>query len=283
MVRSEPRFQRDQRHNIRVIENQNFPRPPAALAVPIASADPGVREPRNAIRAASATGYRAVQLDISMPGLRPRDLDRSGRRDLAAALRRLDLHLSGVDLWIPPAHFIDPANAERALSAVDQAIAHVAELSTLVGSGPLAASAGRTVCTNFPKALPPDALTHLSAAAAKHGVQLADHTWPSAHATIDGAIAQGFDPASLLSASLDPISTISTATTAIAAARLTDSSELGRVIPGSRQGRLDLEAYAASLLVRGYSGCVVVDTRGLVDPDRGAREAIVAWGGARKA
>lgn len=282
MVRFAPRFQRPRRYNICVIENQNYPKPPAALAVPIASADLEIREPRKAIRAASSMGYRAVQLDVATPGLRPRDLDRSGRRDLAAALRRLDLHLAGVDLWIPSAHFIDPANAERALSAVEQAIAHVAELCTLVGSSPLGASAGRLVCLNFPKSLLSDSLAHLTATAAKHGVRLADHTWPSAHATLEGAIAQGIDPAAVLSANLDPISAIAAATTGIAAARLTDSSELGRVIPGSRQGRLDLDAYAASLVVRGFRGCVVVDTRGLVDPDRGAREAISAWSGSRK-
>lgn len=282
MVRSEPRFQRARRYTIRVNENQNLPRPPAAVAIPIASAAKELREPRNAIRAASSTGYRAVQLDVATPGLRPRDLDRSGRRDLAAALRRLNLHLSGVDLWIPPAHFADPANAERALSAVDQAIAHVAELSALVGRGSLGASLGRTVCLTFPKSLPCDTLSHLAASAATHGVLLADHTWPSAHASVEGAIAQGIDPAALLSAGLDPIAAITTAPAVVVAARLTDSDSLGRVNIGSRRGRLDLDAFAASLVVRGFTGCVVVDTRGLVDPDRGVCEAIAAWGGARR-
>ncbi len=263
-------------------ETPHFPRPPAALATPFASADAALREPRSALRAASALGYQAVQLDVSVPGLRPRDLDRSGRRDLAAVLRRLDLHLSGVDLWIPPSHFGDPANAERAISAVEQATSLVAELSTLVGPGLIGPQAGRVVCVTLPSALAPDALALLSGAAARQGVRLADHTWPSAHASSEGPIAQGIDPASLLSVGVDPSAAIAGVKPVIAAARLTDSGEIGRVIPGSRQGRLDIQAFGVSLSVRGFSACVVVDTRGLVDPDRGARDALSLWGGGRK-
>ena len=60
-------------------------------------------EPRAAIEWAAGLGYRAVQLDGAAAGVRARDLDRSGRRDLAALLRRLQLGFSGLDLWIPPA------------------------------------------------------------------------------------------------------------------------------------------------------------------------------------
>ena len=37
--------------------------------------------PRTAIDRLAGLGFRAVQLSASQPGLRPRELDRSGRRD----------------------------------------------------------------------------------------------------------------------------------------------------------------------------------------------------------
>src|SRR5688572_964638 len=61
--------------------------------------------------------FRSVQLSATHPGLRPRELDKSARRDLLATLRRNELEPSGIHLWIPSADFDDPKKADRALSA----------------------------------------------------------------------------------------------------------------------------------------------------------------------
>ena len=60
--------------------------------------------PRRAISQLSDAGFRAAQLSASQPGLRPRELDQSGRRDLLATLRRREVSASGIDAWIPPEH-----------------------------------------------------------------------------------------------------------------------------------------------------------------------------------
>src|SRR5688572_21716696 len=94
----------------------------------------GVVEPvgegaRALIEWAAGLGYRAVQLDGTMAGLRARELDRSGRRDLAALLRRLELGYSGLDLWVPEAHFVDGAQQDRAVAAVVAGLELSAELA----------------------------------------------------------------------------------------------------------------------------------------------------------
>ncbi|MEM7756072.1 MAG: hypothetical protein AAF297_10600, partial [Planctomycetota bacterium] len=87
----------------------NVPLPSVAV-----SALPALPASKAAIGAVSAMGARAIQLDATRAGLRPRDLERSARRDLAATMRREELAFSGVDLWIPPHHFVDPDRADRA-------------------------------------------------------------------------------------------------------------------------------------------------------------------------
>lgn len=263
-------------------ESLTIPRPPAALAIPIASTERrGAPDPRAELLAAASIGYRAVQLDAASPGLRPRELDRSARRDLAALLRRLQLHFAGVDLWIPPEHLVDPAHAERAIAAIEQGISLVADLDTLVGPNDLGVDRGRVVCVRPPEKLGSDTISHLSSVAGKFGVRLVDFAYPSPFAVGEGAIGQGIDPAALLATGADPVAAVSTLTAAPAAVRLTDLDELGRVLPGSRRGRLDLDAFAAVLTVRGFKGCVVVDTRGLAEPHRASQETLKNWGGGR--
>ena len=78
--------------------------------------------PRVALDRFAAMGFRHVQLSAMQPGLRPRDLDRSGRRDLGVRLGRLGMTAAGVDLWIPQTHFVDPYQVDRAVAAVLGAI-----------------------------------------------------------------------------------------------------------------------------------------------------------------
>ena len=220
---------------------------------------------REQIVESARLGYRAVQLDATAQGVRARDLDRSGRRDLAALLRRLDVGLSGLDLWVPPAHFLDPAKTDRAVGAVTQAVELAAELASCMGTGQGGTRGAALVCVTLPEKLGADVLVHLESAGALRGVRIADHAWP-ARAMGDGAIGVGFDPAAVIFAGADPVVEVSRLKTAPASARLNDLSPSGRVEPGISEGRLDIQAYEAVLVTRGYHGYLVVDVRGLPEP-----------------
>ena len=50
---------------------------------------------------AAKLNVAGVQFDASQPGLRARELDIGGRRDVAATLRRNELVASGIDCFIP--------------------------------------------------------------------------------------------------------------------------------------------------------------------------------------
>lgn len=218
---------------------------------------------RQQITGAAGLGYRAVQLDAAAQGTRPRELDRSARRDLGAMFRRLGLELSGLDLWIPPAHFADPANTDRAVSAVGQAAALASELAALGVAGE--GARGRVVSVVLPEKCPEGVLAHLGSACETHGVLLADHAWPARADTGHGAVRVGFDPGAVIFAGKDPIVEAAGLSPSPASARMTDMSPSGRVEPGSGLGRLDRAAYEAALHAAGYRGHLVVDLRGLPD------------------
>lgn len=206
--------------------------------------------PRPLIEWAAGLGYRAVQLDAAMPGLRPRELDRSGRRDLASLLRRSQLEFSGLDLWIPSAHFVDAAHQDRAVTAVVGALELSAELARLLSGSPL-------VSVALPEKTPATLLDSLRRAADLHGAILADHAFPSQGG--EGPIGIGVDPAELLAARLDPAAEVSKLAASPVAARLSDYANAGRVAPG--RGQLDVLAYQIALSTKGYTGYTVVDLR----------------------
>ncbi len=232
-----------------------------------------------------ASGFAAVQLDAAAPGIRPRDLDRSGRRDLAAVLRRADLACAGLDLWIPPEHFVSPAHSDRAVSAVLAAIELASELSLLAEGGKKSPGLrrGASLCLTLPASPPADILGALSAHAARHGVRIADHAWPIAEPEADASpwIGVGVDPAAVLSAGEDPVALAARLGPRLAAARVTDVAAAGptagRIPPGAPGGRLDLLAYAASLTIAGYTGWAVLDLRGVPDQAAAAATAQEAW------
>jgi sugar phosphate isomerase/epimerase len=227
-----------------------------------------VQEPRAAIEWAAGLGYRAVQLDATVPGIRPRELDRSARRDLAALLRRLELGFSGLDLWIPPPHFADAANADRALAATAQALELAADLSRLTESGD-----GAVVSIALPDKAAGFAMESLAGAADRVGARLADHRWP-VQVDASGPIGIGIDPAALLAAGSDPASEVSRLATTPVAARLSDVVPGGRVAVGS--GRLDVLGYRVALATKGYARRLVVDLRGVRDQEAAANAALAA-------
>jgi sugar phosphate isomerase/epimerase len=224
---------------------------------------PWAAGPRAAIDWAAGLGIAGVQIDAMAAGVRPRDLDRSARRDLAALLRRSHLALSGLDLWIPPEHFVDAAKADRALAAALAAIELSADLARLTEGSPTPA-----LSVVLPELLAAEARTAITNQSQTHGVGVADH----ALKPIMGA---GLDPAAILLAGQDPGAAAARAGASLVSARLSDASLTGRVAPGA--GRLDEITYLASLSVAGYQRPLVLDLRGVPNQAAAASAVVSRW------
>lgn len=260
-----------------------FPTIPLSLA--LADLDlpipPGSDPLRPHATFAARAGFRAVHLNAAAPGLRPRDLDRSARRDLAAFLRRTELASSGADLWIPPAHFADPAQADRAVSATLAAIEFVADIDRLVRGMTATGTDGRILCVAFPAEIQESLLLTIGERAASCSVRVADFGAAAISHTLPESIGPGFDPAPVLLAS--PGASLPTAAGmlklpgGLACARLSDANSMGRVAPGAPGGRLDLLSYSIGLTTAGYRAHVVLDVRGLPDQPAAAGDALNAW------
>lgn len=220
---------------------------------------------REAVALAASLGYRAVQLDATHPEVRPRSLDRSARRDLAALLKRSELELTGLDLWLPPEHLASGANVERAGDAVVGAIALVRELAGLLPTQPV-------LSLTLPDEPDADVMQAISAAAEREGVALANHAWPAAET---GDI--GLDPALVIMAGSSPAKAVTTLGSRLASVRLSDAGVAGRTPVGAQTGRLEVTAFAASLAISVPNAPVVADVRQLADPRAGARAALEAW------
>ncbi len=227
------------------------PLAPTLEALPLA--------PRRALERLAALGLRHVQLSATQGGLRPRDLDRSARRDLAAILRRHELAVSGIDAWIPAAHFLDAARVDRAVALVVGTIGLAEDLGRCPVSLTLPAASGIAGAILGP--------------AAQRGVHVADHAvTPSPDAAV------GIDPVACLAADVDPAAVATAAGPRLASARLADLLTSGMRGPiGSVEARLDVLAYRVALSVADYDRAVVVDVRQWVDPWGGLTQTREAW------
>lgn len=234
------------------------------LSVAISGAATG--SPREAVGWAAGVGVRAVQLDAAMPGLRPRELGRSDRRGLASMLRRSELAFSGLDLWIPPAHFAEPSHADRAAAALLGAVGLASELTSLLPGS------HAVVAVQLPANLPEATRTAFADAAAASEVTLADH---AVHASpCAPAVCVGVDPASWLLAGSDPVA--AAAADGTVSVRLSDTDGVSRVPAGVSGGRLDMVSLRAAVEVSAGVRTVVADPRGLREPSR-VREAVERW------
>lgn len=218
-----------------------------------------VSSPKELIALASARACSGIQLDAAAPGLRPRELDRSARRDLAATIRRDELTLTGLDLFIPAAHFTDPAHQDRAVAGVRGAVELAGELRATLGGPPHAA----IVCLTMPVSVPGTLLSELAAHAERHGVTIADHAWPPRVHTLP-SLRPGVDPASIILAGARPVESLLSLPAGPASARVNDLASTGRIAPGS--GSFDVREYIAALAAIGFSGLPVIDLRGLENP-----------------
>jgi sugar phosphate isomerase/epimerase len=223
-----------------------------------------------AIAWASRSGLRGVQWGATEPGARPRDLGPSARRELRALLSRFELQCSGVDALVPPAHFSDPANVDRAVEAVAAACGLAADL----GHAP--------VTVRLPEPDPAsstrkDAIAAIERAAERVGVVVADLSggagarWPPVGAAID--------PAACLAAGADPVAAVAGAGARVAAVRVVDLSRDGVRGPvgDPRSGRVDVLAYRIAVESTGFGGMPVIDCRGWREPAAGVLASALAW------
>jgi len=216
-------------------------------------------DPREALDFVARAGFRYVQLSAAVPAMRPRELDRSARRDLLARLRRIELTPAGLDLWIPEEHLLDAAQMDRAVAAMVDAV----ELAADLGRIPLS--------IRLPEKTEPRHVAHLAQRAETCSVPLAQHgpAFPE--------LPRGIDPAESILAGLDPALEAARAPL-LAAARFSDADRVGgagRVTPGS--GKLDILEYQVALLSRGFARPVTLDLRALPQPRRIAVSCRDEW------
>jgi sugar phosphate isomerase/epimerase len=248
-----------------MIEGMN-PTSPGLLAATI---EPLGVDPRAAFDQLHALGYRQAQLSAAQPGLRPRELDRSARRDLLATLRRRELTVSGIDLWIPPSHWIEPATADRAVTALREAV----ELAGDLGRVP--------VSVTLPAENEADELIRFIASLSeRYGAPVADHALEAS--TDRAGIDIGVDPPVQLGDGRDPAAAALEAGAQLASVRLCDLLRTGQRGPvgDAHDGRLDVAAFRATLDVAGYAGPVVVDARGWIRPVEGLASSLAMWNAA---
>lgn len=227
--------------------------------------------PRVAIETIATLGVRAVALDVSVPELRPRNLSRSARRDLAALLRKAEFDLAGLDIWIPPEHFTDPSSSQRAIEAAQQALALSSELMPLVGGRSRA-----VVSVVLPVDLSQVDRQALGSFAQHCGATLVDHAIMLDDAVRTEGIGVGIDPVYYLTDGQSPGKAITRAGEHLMSARLCDTNAMGRCVVGATGSKLDLSSYAGAMIVSGQA-FVTVDVRSLPDPAVGAEQAMQRW------
>lgn len=236
------------------------------------------KSPRLSMQDIANHGFTCIQLDAVSAGLRPRQLDRRARRDLAAFLQRCGLQASGVDFFVPHNEWIAPDRVDRAATAAIAAIEMAADLDRLPLSIALPV-----------EELASDVADALVAAADGRGIRLVVHAedqlkplvaWAEA---IDlSCLKIGIDPAAFLALGHDPIAFLQHQSRHLGAARLSDWRQGRNQGDGCRcmagEGELDLMAYRLSLgLPTSRIGPVVLDLRNLNPPGAAAIRAAHHW------
>lgn len=225
---------------------------------------------RDVLARLAEAGARGVRLDATMHEIRPRELDRSGRRDLASLLGRLGLRFAGVDCFVPPEHYSEVSRAERAMMATAGAIELCAELAGLCGG-----RAGRTVSLTV-RPVDREVIENVREQAERAGVRIGLCVDPTeAGEVLDETIGVCFDAAGSVMRGRDVGQDVLGAGARLVCARLSDTDGFTRVRPG--EGRLDLGGYAAALIGAGYREEVALDMRGVNDQRGAIEQAIDTW------
>ncbi|MCE9590570.1 MAG: TIM barrel protein [Planctomycetes bacterium] len=252
---------------------------------------PVVKQTDGTVRTAagrlSSLGFRSVQLDATLPGIRPRDLGVRDRKDLSALLTRASMSVAGIDFFIPVRHFVEAEHLDRAMAAA----LSVVELAADLGRVP--------VSLMLPiKTMSDDAKRALVDLADGRGVRLAVHAEDQADelaAWIEQvdmpALGAAVDPAAVLARGKDPVAAAMRFGKRLAVARLCDIGGTGEQtgddenigVAGVRcpvgEGDLDVVGYRVAVdLASHRAGAVVLDLRGMENPLNAAAVAQHAWG-----
>ena len=229
---------------------------------------------KQAVGQLSKLGFRAIQLDATLSGIRPRDLDQRSRQDLIAVLTRSSMQLAGLDCFIPRKDFELPDHVDRAVAAASACIE-------------LAADFGRVpVSLALPIAsVASDVQTALLTVADAHGVPLAIHAEDQLDQLKQWVIdinqpilGLSMDPASLIASDIDPDIQVQQLGDYLTVGRLSDYRKDTNLRCAVGQGSLDLMSYRLMLdMAKGRRGPVVLDLRGLEYPQQAAAQAIQAW------
>jgi sugar phosphate isomerase/epimerase len=230
---------------------------------------------RSALSAITAEGVRGVQLDATLAGIRPRELDRRARQDLSALIRRSGLIAGGMDCMVPTSHLTTGPHLDRAVAALLAAITLAADLGRL----------------DLSIALPPladlddEALDAVLEAADGHAVPLslhAEHDLAALRTRVvkigSPQVGIGLDTASCLIAGHD---LAAAATRDLGSLRLADAT-LDRDRQWQRcpvgEGELDLTAaHLAAELTPRRGQPVVVDLARLEAPRQAMAAAVTQW------
>jgi len=253
----------------------------AATIAPLAAdASPlGVRE---AIAWLSELGLRGAQLSATDAATRPRDLDRSARRDLRATLARHELACSGIDFFIPTAHYTDPANVSRAFDALIGAIGLAADLGRVPLTAPIPAEGA------------PEVRAAASESALRLGVPLLEPVTTGGDA---GAVRPeppflaSVDTAAVLAAGGDPVSAVVSLGRSLGGVRVVDLLRSGLRGPILERGESRLDAGAlrvalelaepgeAAVAAVGAAERVlpVLDARQWTSPREGVAASVARW------
>ena len=253
---------------------------------------------REAIAWVAGLGYRGAQLNAADSATRPRDLGPSARRDLAATLARHELACAGIDLFIPPAHFSDPAQQSRAFDAVIAAIGLGADLDRAPITLPLPddlASGLRQAIASEAERLGVHILIAPKLETAKLGVNtgagtaaaVSSSATPTPAQTLERPIEPPFaafvDCAAVLAAQLSPEALVSSLGDRLGAVRVVDllRSGLRGPILEPRESRLDALSLRLSIdlsrAARTGRPIAVVDARQWVDVRGGIERSILRW------
>lgn len=239
----------------------NDTRPAASITLAALGSDP-----RIGLEHAAALGVRGVQLSAGQKGTRPHDLGQSGRRDVLASARRLELTVSGIDAWIQPDDLLDPDRMDRSLDFVLQAI----ELASDLGRLPLSLS--------LPAGPEGEELVGAIAHRADLlGVDLADHARPLDESR--ASLAWGIDVPAWVASGDDLILAMTQAKRPLRALRLADLDEhASRTAIGGAASRLDVEAILLTARTGGYDGLFTIDARQWNDVRGGVERTLEAIG-----
>lgn len=235
---------------------------------------PWGESPREAMEWLASVGARGIVLDGTRDGIRARQLDSSGRRAVAALLRRLDLRFRGIDLWIPMDDFVQASASNRAIDAACAAVELCADLHRLSGER----SAAPAVNVMLPRVEGDAAGAAMDAsagaarnairdAAARVGARIADFGPGAREMQVDSEspLGAGVDPFAILSAGQDPVAVLAGLKGSLHGARDRTPGVLSRAARNAGV-RFDALAYRAALSTRG----VVTDAPGELGGAMGA-------------